>query len=33
MSAEVMVRTGVRSPWEYLVAPIARRLERSLREE
>lgn len=33
MSAEVMVRTGVRSPWEYLVMPIARTLGRSLREE
>jgi HlyD family type I secretion membrane fusion protein len=33
MSAEVMVRTGIRSPWEYLVTPITRTMARSLREE
>ena len=33
MAADVSIRTGARTPWEYLVAPIARNLNRSLREE
>ena len=32
MSADVSIRTGARTPWEYLIAPIARNLNRSLRE-
>lgn len=33
MSAEVMIRTGARTTWDYLTAPIARSLSRALREE
>jgi len=33
MAADISIRTGARTPWEYLVAPIARNLNRSLREE
>jgi HlyD family type I secretion membrane fusion protein len=33
MSAEVMIRTGARTPLDYLTAPIARFLSRALREE
>jgi membrane fusion protein, epimerase transport system len=33
MSAEVMIRTGVRTTWDYLTAPIARSFSRGLREE
>ena len=33
MSADVSIRTGARTPWEYLIAPIARNLNRSLREK
>ncbi len=33
MSAEVMIRTGTRTTWDYITAPIARNLSRSLREE
>ena len=33
MSADVMIRTGARSPWDYLIAPIVRDMRRSLREK
>jgi HlyD family type I secretion membrane fusion protein len=33
MSADVLIRTGARTPWDYLIAPIARNLNRSLREK
>ena len=33
MSAEVMIRTGARTPWEYLSEPIVRAMRRSLREK
>ncbi|MFS4438923.1 HlyD family type I secretion periplasmic adaptor subunit [Paracoccaceae bacterium GXU_MW_L88] len=33
MSAEVMIRTGKRTSWEYISAPISRAISRSLREE
>ncbi len=33
MSADVMIRTGIRTPWEYIVAPITRVLGRGLREQ
>ncbi len=32
MSAEIMIRTGSRTTWEYVSAPIARAISRSLRE-
>jgi HlyD family type I secretion membrane fusion protein len=32
MSADVMIRTGARTPVEYLLAPITRSLDRALRE-
>lgn len=33
MSADVMIRTGARSAWEYISAPIARSISRAMREE
>ncbi len=33
MSADVMIRTGARSPWDYLMAPLKRALTNSLREQ
>ena len=33
MSADVLIRTGARTPWEYLIAPISRSLALALREE
>lgn len=33
MSAEVMIRTGTRTTWDYLTAPIARNFSRAMREE
>jgi HlyD family type I secretion membrane fusion protein len=33
MSADVLIRTGARTPWEYLMAPITRSLALALREE
>lgn len=33
MSADVMIRTGARTPWQYLTAPLERSLSRSMREE
>ena len=33
MGADVMIRTGARTPWEYIKAPIARFIHGSLREE
>jgi epimerase transport system membrane fusion protein len=33
MGADVMIRTGARTPWEYVKAPIARFIQWSLREE
>ena len=33
MSADVLIRTGARTPWEYLMAPISRTLAFALREE
>ncbi|WP_048708997.1 HlyD family type I secretion periplasmic adaptor subunit [Microvirga massiliensis] len=33
MGADVMIRTGARTPWEYVKAPIARFIQGSLREE
>lgn len=32
MSAEIMIRTGSRTTWEYISAPISRAISRSLRE-
>ena len=33
MGADVMIRTGARTPWEYIKAPIARFIDWSLREK
>jgi multidrug efflux pump subunit AcrA (membrane-fusion protein) len=33
MSADVMIRTGARTPWQYIFAPISRTLSRSFREQ
>jgi HlyD family type I secretion membrane fusion protein len=33
MGADVMIRTGARTPWEYIKAPIARFIHWSLRED
>lgn len=33
MSAEIIIRTGTRTSWEYVSAPIARAISRGLREE
>ena len=33
MSAEVMIRTGARTAWDYLTAPISRSFSRALREQ
>ncbi|MCA8881313.1 MAG: HlyD family type I secretion periplasmic adaptor subunit [Rhodobacteraceae bacterium] len=33
MAADVLIRTGTRTPWDYLIAPIARNFTLSLREE
>ena len=33
MSTDVMIRTGARTPVEYLVAPITRYLDKALREK
>lgn len=32
MSADVMVRTGARTPWDYITAPLFRSLDRAFRE-
>ncbi|CAM4170964.1 HlyD family type I secretion periplasmic adaptor subunit [Palleronia rufa] len=33
MSAEIMIRTGERTAWDYIAAPISRAISRGLREE
>ncbi len=33
MSADVMIRTGARTPWEYILAPITRAMDRAMREQ
>ena len=33
MGADVIIRTGARTPWEYIKAPIARFIDWSLREK